>query len=501
MTSGSLDLWAIIPELILAGTGLALVPVAAFVHGHGNWRYLPMVLTVTALLAALGFTARMLAWEDQAVFSGTYAIDGFAHVFKLILELGGLIGLLTITAHFRGRDQVAHAPMALLFVTLGGVGLVSALDLGLIVLFLQMLSLPAYLLVTLVRSDRRGNEATLKYFIYAAAALAIMAYGLTFLYGMTGSLELRTIGRELAAGGDAVWVALSLGLILIGYGFEMTLVPFHFWAPDVYSGATAPVTGFISVVPKVAGFAAFLRFALLAYPDQAAAWPTLVAVLAVATMTLGNLVALRQSRLKRLLAYSSIAQAGYVLVAVAVAGRVEGALSAAAYYLSAYLFMNLAAFAVVAQVERHQGSDELAQYRGFGLRAPWAGAVLALALLSLAGLPPLAGFAGKVFVLTAAIDGDMTWLAVVAAVNMVIGLYYYVAVLAEMYLRRPPAPSSATPHPSGRPGPWTPSAPLAPGGPAAYWPAYLLTTAGTLALGILPGPALRLLEEAQKLVS
>ena len=438
MPEGGLDLWAIIPELILAALGIVLVPTAGFVHRRGHWRYLPAALSAVGLVASMAFTVRMLGWDDQAVFGDTYAVDGFAQVFKLLIMSGALLALLTIVAHFRGRDQVAHAPMALLFVTLGGVGLSAALDLGLIVLFLQMLSLPAYILVTLIRSDARGNEATLKYFIFAAAALAIMAYGLTFLYGMTGSLELRSIGRALGAGGgDSVWIALSLGLILVGYGFEMTLVPFHFWAPDVYAGATSSVAGFVSVVPKIAGFAAFLRFALLAYPGEAAGWPLVVAILAVVTMTLGNLVALRQSRLKRLLAYSSIAQAGYVLVAVASAGRVEGALSAAAYYLAAYLFMNLAAFAVVSQVERSTGSDELALFRGFGVSSPFAGGVLALALLSLAGIPPLAGFAGKVFVLTAAIDGGMTWLAVVAAVNMAVGLYYYVAVLAEMYLRRP----------------------------------------------------------------
>lgn len=498
MPEGGLDLWAIIPELILAALGIVLVPTAGFVHRRGHWRYLPAVLVAVGLVTSMAFTVRMLGWDDQAVFSDTYALDGFAQVFKLLIMSGALIGLFMIVAHFRGRDQVAHAPMALLFVTLGGVGLSAALDLGLIVLFLQMLSLPAYVLVTLIRSDARGNEATLKYFIFAAAALAIMAYGLTFLYGMTGSLELRAIGRALdAGGGDTVWIALSLGLILVGYGFEMTLVPFHFWAPDVYAGATSPVAGFVSVVPKIAGFAAFLRFVLLAYPGEAARWPLAVGILAVATMTLGNLVALRQSRLKRLLAYSSIAQAGYVLVAVASAGRVEGALSAVAYYLAAYMFMNLAAFAVVSQVERSTGSDELALFRGFGVGSPLAGGVLALALLSLAGIPPLAGFAGKVFVLTAAIDGGMTWLAVVAAVNMAVGLYYYVAVLAEMYLRR-------RPEGPGRPAVQG-SADLSAGygergQTAAYLPAYALTTAGTLVLGVFPGLALRLIDFAKTLV-
>ncbi len=490
-----LDLWAVLPELVLAGTGLVLVPLAGFVHGHGRWRYLPAAVAAIALLAAGGLTVRMLGWQSQAVFCDTYALDGFAHVFKLLLVTGALLSLLVIAVHFRDRDQVAHAPMALLFVTLGGIGLASALDLGLIVLFLQMLSLPAYLLIALVRSDTRGNEATLKYFIYGAAALAIMAYGLTFLYGMTGSLELRTIGQALAeGGGDAVWVAVTLAFVVVGFGFEMTLVPFHFWAPDVYAGGTAAVTGFISVVPKLAGFAAALRFVLLVYPDGLSGWPTALAVLSVATMTLGNLVALRQTRLKRLLAYSSIAQAGYVLVAVAVSSRVPSALPAVGYYLAAYLFMNLAAFAVVAQLERQTGSDRIDGVRGLGRRAPLPAAVLALALLSLAGIPPLAGFAGKVLVLTAAIDGGMAWLAVLAALNMVIALAYYLGVIAQMYLSPPPEP--ALPHETGSLGPWTalPTSPL-------HWPAYALTTAGTLVLGIAPSLGLALAERLRDLVT
>jgi NADH-quinone oxidoreductase subunit N len=195
-------------------------------------------------------------------------------------------------------------------------------------------SLSSYLLVGLVRGDRAANEAVLKYFIFAAAALAVMAYGLTFLYGLTGSLELRMIGQALADA-DRVWIAIALALVVVGYAFEMTLAPFHFWAPDVYHGASAPIAGCLSVVPKIAGFAGFIRFILLVFPGELLAWPLLVSILAVATMLLGNLVALRQTRLKRLLAYSSITQAGYVMIAVAVAGRVSGALEAAAYYLAA----------------------------------------------------------------------------------------------------------------------------------------------------------------------
>lgn len=470
MAMGCLDLWAIVPELILAGLALLLVPVAGL--ARGRWQQVPTVVAALGLIAALGFTARMLLWPEQAVFCGTYAVDGFGTVFKLLIELGALISLLAIASHFRGTVQEAHAPVALLFSTVGGVLLVSSLDLGLIVLFLQMLSMGSYILVSLVRRDQRANEATLKFFIYAAVALAVMAYGLSFLFGLTRSLELRAIGQALA-GADPVWVAVAFGLVLIGYAFEVTMIPFHFWAPDVYEGATAPVSGFLSVVPKIAGFGALLRFLLLALPDGLVAWPLVVAVLAAFTMTLGNLVALRQKSLKRLLAYSSIAQAGYVLMVVAVAGRADAALSVAGFYLAAYLFMNLGAFVVTAQLERLTGSDRVEGLRGLGQRAPFAAAVFTLSLLSLAGIPPLAGFAGKVLLLEATLSGGLTWLAVVAVVNMAVSLYYYLIPVTEMYLK--PATGSLT----------LPTR-------AGYISALSLSLLGTLVLGIAPASALSL---------
>jgi NADH-quinone oxidoreductase subunit N len=419
-------------------------------------------------------TAPMLCWKPTSVFCNTYAIDGFATVFKLLLELGALISTLIVAAYFKGHSQVAQAPVAIVFSTLGGIALVSSLDLGLIVLSLQLLSIASYLLVGLVRSNKEANEATLKYFIYAATALAVMAYGLTFLYGLTGSLDLRAIGKALV-GADRIWVAVGLGLVLVGYAFEITMVPLHFWAPDVYQGATAPITGFLSVVPKIAGFAGLLRFILLAFPGGLANWPLVIAAIAVLTMTLGNLVALRQDRLKRLLAYSSIAQAGYVLIAVAVADRVDSALAASGYYLATYLFMNLGAFLVVAQIERATGSDTFKAASGLSQWAPGSAAVLALSLLSLAGIPPLAGFAGKVFLLKATLQGGLGWLAAIAVVNMALGLYYYVIVIAEMYLK-PPSQSVTLPTGGG------------------YTFAIVLGLSGTFILGILPAPALNLMQ-------
>lgn len=477
---GCLDLWAIGPELALALTCLLLVPLAGLVRFGGRWRTLPGFVAGGGLVAALILTVQTLRFSPQTVFCGTYALDGFGSVFKLLVLGSALLALLPLAAYLRGRDAEPHAPVALTFAALGGVALSGSLDLGLIVLFLQMLSTASYLLVGLTRGDRRANEATLKYFIYGAVALAVMAYGLTFLYGLTGSLSLDRIGAALA-GADPLWVWVALSLVLVGYAFEITAVPFHFWAPDVYAGATAPVTGLISVLPKIAGFAGLLRLLLTAFPGGLANWPTVIAVLAAVTMALGNLAALRQTQLKRLLAYSSIAQAGYVLIAVAVAGRTGGALEAAGYYLAAYTFMNLAAFAVVAQLERQGSQGDLTALRGLARSAPGTAALLALALLSLAGIPPLAGFLGKVLLLGAALSGGLTWLAVFAALNMLVGLYYYLRPVVEMYLR--PAEGELRLH--REPGyPWV----------------LGLTTLGTLLLGIWPAPALALLAGLTRLL-
>lgn len=424
-----MKLWAIIPELILVTACLVLVPLA----GWTRRRQMPGWLAIFALLGCLAANARMLSWPPQTAFMGAYALDPFAVVFKLLIESSALITIILLMTYFRGHRHATQVPVAVLFATLGAVALVSSNDLALIVLFLQMMSMAAYVLLALPRASRAGNEALLKYFIYAAVALAVMGYGLSFLYGLTGDLELGAIGAALG-GADRLWVALALALIVIGYGFEVTMVPFHVWAPDVFEGATAPVAGFLSVTPKIAAMAALLRFLLVALPDDVVGWSWWIAGGAVLSMTLGNLIALRQTRLKRLLAYSTIAQSGYVLTAVAVAGITPEAGAAAAYYLAAYLFMNLGAFAVAAQLERAVGTDRFSALRGLGARAPWPAAVLALCLLSLAGIPPLAGFMGKVLVLLRVIDSGMLWLAIVAAVNMAVGLYYYVRVIAQMYL-------------------------------------------------------------------
>lgn len=461
MNDHCMALWAVRPEIALAGLALVLVPLAGW--ARGAWRRLPAWLALLGLVVAMVLSARLLTVPATAVFCGTYAVDPFRAFYQLVIQTGAFVTILMLMSYFDGHRLTAHAPMLVLFATVGAMGLVSSLDLGLIILFLQVLSVPSYVLVGLVQTDTRAHEAMLKYFIYGASALAVMAYGMSFLYGLTSSLDLHTIARALSHA-DAAWIAVVLGLVLIGFAFEITLVPFHFWAPDALEGATAPVAGFISVIPKVAAFAALTRL-LAAMPVGS----LLPALLAAVTMSYGNLVALRQSGLKRLLAYSSIAQMGYVLMALA-AARSPQASAAIGLYLLVYLLMNLAAFAVVAYLERAHGTDRDDVLRGLARTAPLPAAVLALALLSLAGIPPLAGFVGKVLLLSAVINGGLVWLAMIAAINMTVALFYYARLIGMMYFETPAQP---------------PLAVSAPG----YGTAWALTTAGTVALGVLPALA------------
>ena len=466
-----MKLFAILPELFVAGACLVAVPAAGWCR-HGRWRLLPLAIVAVAMTAALLATIRMFEWSTVAAFGGGYRVDGLAHVWKLLILSASLLALGLLAPYFGTREIARHAPAALVFATLGAMLAVSALDLVVLLLALQLVSTAGYVLTGLVRGDRMAQEAMLKYFLFGAVALAIMAYGLTFLYGMTGTLRLDEMTAALG-NADPIWVTIALGLVLVGYGFEIAFVPFHFWIPDVLAGSTAPVAGFLSVVPKLGAAGALLRLLLEAYGGGLAGWPWLVAVAAAITMTAGNLVALRQVSLKRMLAYSSIAQAGYVLMAIAVAGAIRGSVPAIAYYLATYAIANLAAFAVVAHVERAVGTDARPAFEGLSRRAPLPAAVLALALLSLAGIPPLAGFAGKVLVLEVAMAGDLVWLALIAALNWVVALFYYVRIAADLYAR----------HPARRPVLRASVVDIA---------VYALVLAGLIALGVVPGAILEI---------
>jgi NADH-quinone oxidoreductase subunit N len=288
-----------------------------------------------------------------------------------------------------------------------------------------------------LRRDDKSTESGLKYFLFGAMTSAVMLYGFSLLYGVSGQTNLYLLADQVAAGAVSPWfLGGTAVLVLVGFAFKIAAVPFHFWTPDVYEGAPTPATAYISTASKVAGFAVLLRFLLAFVPSISLSWLAVLSAMAVATMTLGNLLALVQTNIKRLLAYSSIAHAGYALIGV-VALTAFGAASSV-FYLMAYVVTNLAAFAVVILFAQSAGSERIADYAGLSRRSPGLALALLVAFLSLAGMPPLAGFVGKFYIFAAAVNGGLVWLAVIGVLNAIIGLYYYLIVLKVVYLNRSP---------------------------------------------------------------
>ena len=367
-------------------------------------------------------------------------------VTALVLSI--LIGMKYIPGVNR---QTGEYYALLLLIGLGMMTMGAALDLMVVFLGLEILSLGLYILVGLNREDRLSNEAAMKYFLLGAFASGFFVYGAALVYGATGTTNFLQMGAVIGSGqADLFLLYAGMALLIAGFGFKVSLVPFHMWTPDVYQGAPTPVTAFMSVGTKAAAFAAFYRLFLMGLPDQQAVWGPALAILAVLTMTLGNLAALRQTSLKRMLAYSSIAHAGYILVGL-VPGTGFGVM-ASLFYLISYAFMNIGAFAVVALLEREDRMDaSYDRLKGMGSTRPWLAFVMAIFMLSLAGVPPLAGFFGKFFVFSAAVQGGYSWLAGIAMLNSAIGAYYYLRVVVYMYFDKPTAETVETTAPRNVP--------------------------------------------------
>jgi NADH-quinone oxidoreductase subunit N len=313
----------------------------------------------------------------------------------------------------------------------------AATDLIVVFLALETFSLGLYILAGLSRRNLRSSEAAMKYFLLGAFASAFFVYGAAFVYGATGSTRFDAIAMALFDGAaDLPLLYIGVTMLIAGFGFKVSLVPFHMWTPDVYQGSPTPVTAFMSIGTKAAAFAAFYRFFAFALPTEQATWGLALAILAVLTMTLGNLVALRQSSLKRLLAYSSIAHAGYLLVGLATA--TPAGIDAALYYLISYAFMNMGAFAIVILLERQGEMDaDGGRLKGLSKRHPQLALLMSIFLFSLAGVPPFAGFFAKFFVFAAAVQGGYSWLAAVAMLNSAIGAWYYLRIVVDMYFAEP----------------------------------------------------------------
>lgn len=444
------NLFYISPELILAAGGI-LVLITGL--GTRKWAvpgrigpFSPEVVSLAVLVAALAASVMLLADRDALrgipQFGGVMAIDGLAVFFKIIAIVSTAIVAFLAMDFFRGKPFHRGEFYALLvFAALAISSLAASTDLIMIYLSLEFLSITSYVLVGYLKQDPKSNEAAMKYFLYGAIAAAVMIYGMTMLYGLTGTTNILAIADALRASQASYpLIFLSTVLVLAGFGFKIAMVPFHQWAPDTYEGAPTPIAAFLSVGSKAAGFAVLVRVLGTGIPTGVLDWTPLIILLSGISMTVGNLVAIPQTNIKRMLAYSSIAQAGYLLLGVATMAYSSLAVPAVSLYVFIYLFMNLGAFAVVTILSARLESDDIRDYAGLIKRAPAAAVAMALFLLSLAGIPPTAGFLGKFYLFAAAIQSGDTavfWLAVVAIANTVVSVYYYMNVVRQMFFVEP----------------------------------------------------------------
>jgi len=371
---------------------------------------------------------------EALIWGGMLAQDWLGFTFRMLfLFAAAMTAMFSMDLPRLGNRGEFYVLM--LASTLGMMLMASSADLIMLYLAIETTSIPLYVLAGFLTQDDKSTESGFKYLLFGAMTSAIMLYGFSLLYGFAGTTNLYELATRFQQGivSDATLMGVLL-LVLVGFGFKISAVPLHFWAPDVYEGSPTPIAGFLSTASKAAGFAVLLRVFLAVFPALAPYWGAIIAALATATMTLGNLLALAQKNIKRLLAYSSIAHAGYAMIGV-VAVSYLGA-SATVFYLIAYVVTNLAAFGVVAAVGRITGSDEIASYAGISRRSPWIGIAILVSFLSLAGMPPFGGFIVKFVVFAAAVEAGMIWLAVVGVLNSIIGLYYYLTVLKHVYLYR-----------------------------------------------------------------
>ncbi|MHB1118761.1 MAG: NADH-quinone oxidoreductase subunit N [Bellilinea sp.] len=426
---------AILPEIGLVVLAAILLLVDLLWKGEQRRWFGWLTAGGVAVIMALAIVFSIPGSEPVLVWGGMLRFDMAGFVFRMIFLTGA--GLTALFAAHTDAVRLKGEFYALLLVSTLGMSLMaSSADLIMLFLAIETTSIPLYVLTGFILRDQKSVEAGIKYLLFGSMASAILLYGFSLLYGFTGNTQLYGLGSMLqTANIPTALIVGVIGLVLVGFGFKVSAVPLHFWAPDVYQGAPTPVAGFLSTASKAAGFAALMRVMAVAFPEQSALWSTMIAVIATASMLVGNYLALVQKNLKRLLAYSSIAQAGYMLIGVA-AGTELGYL-ASTYYLMAYLVTNLAAFGVVAWVEHNTGSDDLSAFAGLSRRAPILGLVMIAAMMSLGGIPPFAGFFGKVLVFGAAIEENLVWLALVGIFNAIIGLYYYLVVLKTIYVNEP----------------------------------------------------------------
>jgi NADH-quinone oxidoreductase subunit N len=462
----SAEYFRILPEIILTLFGTLIMLLEAVLPERRKNVFAP--LTVAGLAVAL--LAAVWANGDQGpAFHDMLVIDGFATFFRVLVIAVGIFAVFASTEYlYRERALGGEYFALILFSLVGQCIMATANELIMIFIGLEISSIASYILAGYLRDDPRNNESALKYFLLGSFATAFLLYGIAWIYGITGSTNLLEIRRQLTIGPPSLVLAgAAAALMFVGFGFKISAAPFQIWAPDVYQGAPAPVSGFLSVGPKAAAFAILLRVYFTAFGSISARWEPIVWICALATMVVGNFAAIQQSNIKRMLAYSSIAHAGYVLVAVAAASDIGAA--AAMFYLAAYAFTNLGAFAVITYVAgKGEKFTRIDDFAGLAQRQPMMAAMLTIFMLSLIGVPLTGGFFGKFYIFKAALDSNLIWLTVLGLLNSAVAAYYYLRVLVVMYMKDPES-----------------SAELPAAGPALKIAVYG-SAIGTVLLGIFP---------------
>ncbi len=474
----NVNLAAIMPSLVLVCFGMGLLLINVFLPRgttrHAVWISL-VGIVVTGWISLQGWG------NPQYGFSDAVALDNFATFFNMIFLIGAAMTILMSDDYLRreGYPVSEYYPL-ILFTTAGAMWMASGTDMMTIFLGLEVMSVSLYVLAGFFRGQLASNEAGLKYFLLGAFSTGFLLYGIALIYGVTGSTRLTEIGVYLnthASLLDNPMTLAGLALLSVGFLFKIGAAPFHMWIPDVYQGAPTPITAFMSAVPKAAAFAAFLRIMEYCFFSMKPEWTAMLWVLAVLTMTIGNIIAISQTNIKRMLAYSSISHAGYALVGMVAANEIG--YSGVLFYMLAYTFMNIGAFAVLVLAGK-QGEENLTLdgFAGFGYKRPFLGVAMTIFLFSLMGLPPTAGFTGKFYIFAGAINAGYIWLVILGVLNSAVSLYYYLRVMVYMYFRTPTEDYA-----------WVSM-------PASVLVTIILGIIGSLYLGILPNSVMAMAKMA-----
>ncbi|MFN3134970.1 MAG: NADH-quinone oxidoreductase subunit N [Candidatus Kryptonium sp.] len=429
------DLLGISPVLIVSLAGLIVVILEALLKRGETISYF---LSIISLILA-GLSAIYIYPMYSTAFNGMVAVGGYASFFSFILCVGALLTIL-LSKDYLVKRNINHGEfyILILFATAGMMFLASGVDLIITFLGIELMSISLYVLASFARTDPRSNEAGLKYLLLGAFATGFLLLGIAFIYGSTTTTNLKIISANFQNYQNDFLFWLGVGLLLVGFSFKVAAVPFHMWAPDVYEGAPTPASGFMSAVAKSAAFGAFVLVFIFGFNGANEQVRNAIAIISVLSMALGNIIAISQTNIKRMLAYSSIAHAGYILIGLASANELgkQGIL----YYSLAYILMQVGAFGVVSIVEKEENKAlNINDYAGLGHRKPLIGVIMSIFMFALVGFPPFAGFVGKYYLFASAVQAKMTWLAVAGVLATLISVYYYLNVVINMYLKEQPA--------------------------------------------------------------